>query len=90
MCLATVVAIGTITGCSKDNADGNGSTEGSVNYTIDPNPEAYIDLGLPSGTKWKNSNENVFYDYDSALETFGNQLPTQEQFIELKDNCSWN
>ena len=27
----------------------------------------YVDLGLPSGTKWKSDNESGFYDYDEAI-----------------------
>lgn len=52
----------------------------------------YIDLGLSSGTKWRNSNEggeNVRYTYSEAVSRFGNKLPTEEQLRELKDNCTW-
>ena len=56
----------------------------------------WVDLGLPSGTKWKNANEvNVadtvynFYTYDEAVAAFGDALPTKEQWEELKDNCQW-
>ena len=52
----------------------------------------YIDLGLPSGTKWRNSNEggdNVHYTYDEAVSKFGNKLPTKEQLEELKNQCTW-
>lgn len=54
------------------------------------NAQEYIDLGLPSGTKWKAENESgFFYNYNSAFLDFGNSLPTKEQFKELKDNCKW-
>ena len=52
----------------------------------------YIDLGLYSGTKWRNSNEggeNVRYTYNEAVSKFGNKLPTIEQLQELKDKCTW-
>ena len=49
----------------------------------------YVDLGLPSGTLWKSKNEKGFYDYTSAMEKFGNKLPTKEQMQELKDHCKW-
>ena len=52
----------------------------------------YVDLGLPSGTKWKDSNEdypNLFYTYDEAVSAFGDMLPTKEQFDELKVYCTW-
>ena len=62
----------------------------------DTNGGNYVDLGLPSGTKWKTDNElnpnkdgNNFYTWDEAVATFGNRLPTEEQFRELKDSCSW-
>ena len=56
----------------------------------------YVDLGLPSGTKWKTTNETNpndeydFYTYGEAVEKFGEQLPTKEQFQELIDNCTWS
>jgi len=59
-----------------------------------PTP-AYVDLGLPSGTMWKNVNENNpkdengFYTYDEANLEFGTSLPNYEQVKELMDNCTW-
>lgn len=49
----------------------------------------YIDLGLPSGTKWASENEEDFYSYDDAVEKFGDNLPTEEQLEELKNECQW-
>ena len=55
----------------------------------------YVDLGLPSGTKWKTTNEtnpNDSYDlytYDEAMGKFGSNLPTEEQFEELEGKCIW-
>lgn len=49
----------------------------------------YTDLGLPSGTKWKNFNATGFYTYDEAVSKFGNRLPTKEQWEELKAECQW-
>lgn len=57
-----------------------------------PLPQSYVDLGLPSGTLWKNSNEggdNAHYAYDEAVRKFGSRLPTKAQFEELKDKCTW-
>ena len=54
--------------------------------------QGYVDLGLPSGTLWKNANEggdNARYTYDEAVSRFGNKLPTEEQLVELKDKCTW-
>ena len=50
---------------------------------------AYIDLGLPSGTLWKRTNEIGFLKYNDAIEMYGNKLPTKEQFEELKRECDW-
>lgn len=52
-------------------------------------PTGYVDLGLPSGTLWKDKNESGFYDYDAAVRSFGSKLPTKEQLKELKDSCQW-
>lgn len=57
--------------------------------------QGWIDLGLPSGTLWKNSNEwnssddHGFYTYEAAVRAFGNSLPTKEQLEELKSRCTW-
>ena len=54
------------------------------------NAQQYVDLGLPSGTLWKDGNEStVVYTYMDALDQFGDKLPTLEQFQELKANCTW-
>ena len=49
----------------------------------------WVDLGLPSGTLWKDENESGFYDYDAAVRSFGSKLPTKEQLEELKNSCQW-
>ena len=51
--------------------------------------EHYVDLGLPSGTLWKDYNENGFFDHDAALKIFGDNLPNNEQFDELRTKCHW-
>jgi uncharacterized protein (TIGR02145 family) len=52
--------------------------------------QGWIDLGLPSGTLWKDQNEaSGFHTYDQAMEKFGNNLPTKEQLEELKNSCRW-
>ena len=58
-------------------------------------PEGYVDLGLPSGTLWRTTNEpnpadsNDFYTYDEAVAAFGNKLPDKLQINELIVNCQW-
>lgn len=49
----------------------------------------YVDLGLPSGTLWKQQNESGYYTYDEAVTIFGNQLPERHHFVELKNVCRW-
>ena len=80
MCL---MALG-IASCDKDST-GTGTSGGGGGIT----PAGYVDLGLPSGTKWKAANEGGYYDYDSAMETFGSNLPTREQFEELMSLCTF-
>lgn len=54
-------------------------------------PAGYVDLGLPSGTLWKDKNEEGgFYTYDQAMAKYGSNLPTKEQLEELKSACSWS
>ena len=48
-----------------------------------------VDLGLPSGTLWEPFNEEGYYTYDEAVEKFGDNLPTKEQWEELKNECNW-
>lgn len=50
----------------------------------------FVDLGLPSGTFWKDKNEaGGFYFYVQALEKFKDMLPTMEQYQELREECRW-
>ena len=54
--------------------------------------QGYVDLGLPSGTMWRNANEGgdyARYTYDEAVSRFGNKLPTKEQLAELRHKCTW-
>ena len=52
--------------------------------------QSFVDLGLPSGTLWKDKNEeNGLYTYELALDIFGDRLPTKEQFEELGNKCHW-
>ena len=51
----------------------------------------FVDLGLPSGTFWRNANEGgdyKRYTYEDARD-FGNELPTITQFRELVTECAW-
>lgn len=47
----------------------------------------YIDLGLPSGTLWADTNKKGFFTFDEAVEKFGKNLPKRWQWCELQDEC---
>lgn len=69
------------------NQDGNNSVCSGQSES-----SKYVDLGLPSGMLWKDSNEggdHVHYTYDEAISQFGNKLPSKQQLEELKDKCTW-
>lgn len=70
---------GEIMDSAKDNSRGTTSVL-----------EGFVDLGLPSGTLWKDKNEEGgHYKYGQALRMFSDGLPTEEQFNELKHECQW-
>lgn len=50
----------------------------------------YVDLGLPSGTKWSNTNESGLYTFNEAVSRFGDKLPSKEQWEELYRECKWS
>lgn len=49
--------------------------------------EGFVDLGLPSGTWWKNQDEKELYSQDMAIDMFGDYLPTAKQCEELANFC---
>ena len=52
--------------------------------------QGLVDLGLPSGTLWKDKNEaGGFYTFTYAAKRFGSNIPTNEQFEELSNECKW-
>ena len=51
--------------------------------------QGYVDLGLPSGTLWKSVDENGLFNHNNAMKMFGNNLPSEAQFKELKEKCEW-
>lgn len=53
-------------------------------------PQGYTDLGLPSGTIWKDFNTTGFCKYDENLLKFGDRLPSKAQWEELKAECQWS
>lgn len=71
---------------TAQRSSGNSGTKQSQKSVA----QGYTDLGLPSGTIWKNFNATGFYTYDEAVSQFGNRLPTKEQWEELKAECQWS
>lgn len=56
--------------------------------------DEYVDLALSSKTKWKCVNEryddeNELFTYDEAVGLFGYSIPTNEQWMELVNECEW-
>lgn len=52
--------------------------------------QKYVDLDLPSGTKWKSVNEDGFFTYDRTVKTYDEKnIPTQDQWLELQSECEW-
>jgi hypothetical protein len=53
----------------------------------------FVNLGLPSGKLWaaenaKNENgDEAHFTFDEAVETFGDKLPTKEEWKELFEHC---
>ena len=64
-----------------------GGKETSSSKTVSP---GYTDLGLPSGTIWKDFNATGLYTYNEAVSQFGNRLPSKAQWEELKAECQWS
>ena len=52
-------------------------------------PQGYTDLGLPSGTLWKDDNCGGYYSFSAATSSYGGYLPTKEQWTELIGECQW-
>ena len=82
---AAFASISIVSSCDKN--DNSNTNNGGLNIALDPDPNEYIDLGLPSGTRWKNSNENGLYDFESAIETYSYEIPTRLQLAELIAQC---
>ncbi len=56
--------------------------------TLTMTASEFVNLGLPSGTLWKKTNEKGFYYWDTAMK-FGKFLPSQAQWEELINYCEW-
>ena len=96
LCLLALI-IGFFAGCKKDENgtnNGNNGGSGSGGNGGGATQAEFVDLGLPSGTKWNSINEttnstNGYYTFDEAVSIFGDKLPTKEQCEELMEKCTW-
>ncbi len=86
-CMTCLMALSLcmMTGCNKEDDPKDEKEKGDNIVT-----EGFADLGLPSGTKWKATNEgDGYYTYDEAAKKFGKKVPTKTQFEELVSECEW-
>lgn len=61
-----------------------------TNIVFKPIEKKWVDLGLPSGTLWCDTNEKGYYSWDEMLEKFNEEnLPKLTDFAELYDYCDW-
>ena len=85
-CVVILVFLITIFAIIQGNRNVENSGKLSVETMYD---QGFVDLGLPSGTLWKNRNEEGIFTYDEAFKLFGNELPTEDQWQELLSKCDW-
>lgn len=61
-----------------------------TNIVFKPIEKKWVDLGLPSGTLWCDTNEEGYYSWDEMMNIFDEEnLPKLTDFAELYDYCNW-
>jgi hypothetical protein len=88
-----VLALGLFS-CNGKKSKGLSITEETTSQKAPKKVLGYVDLGLPSGTLWKETNESRDYEgdlytWDEAVSHFGDELPTKKQLEELINECEW-
>lgn len=73
----------------KETAKSSEQKEMSAEASVENQGPVFVDLGLPSGTKWKTVNEHEKLTFDKAISLYGENVPTKEQFQELITYCVW-
>lgn len=62
----------------------------STNIIFKPIEKKWVDLGLPSGTLWCDTNEEGYYSWNEMMKKFDEEnLPKLTDFAELYDYCDW-
>lgn len=89
--------------CNEDDRDGvkmrNGFTSshdvqesvrlGNANELIMfRRDKEYLDMGLPSRTKWASYSERYGVTWNEAMSKYGSQLPSKQQYEELFNYCT--
>ena len=73
--------------------DGYKDREDEIPVELQENKTEFVDLGLPSGTRWASTFETVdgsnclYLPFEQAKKY---QLPNREQYQELLDCCKWD
>jgi hypothetical protein len=75
-----------ITACHKNSQSKSIKT---LNAALTDVQDVYIDLGLPSGTRWMEKNIEGLFSYDEVISKYSENLPSKQQFDELKHFCKW-
>ena len=61
-----------------------------TNVVFKPIEKKWVDLGLPSGTLWCDTNKEGYYTWNKMMKTFDEEsLPKLTDFAELYDYCDW-
>jgi hypothetical protein len=74
---------------NEETAKSSEQKETSAEASVEHQGPVFVDLGLPSGTKWKTVNEHGRLTFDEAISLYGENIPTKEQFQELITYCVW-
>ena len=74
---------------NEETAKSSEQKETSAEASVEHQGPVFVDLGLPSGTKWKTVNEHGRLTFDEAISLYGENVPTKEQFQELITYCVW-
>lgn len=72
--------------------DGYRDREDEIPIDLRDNKTEYVDLGLPSGTLWAKDYEKTEGGSELSLayeEASHLNIPTNEQWTELRENCIW-